>query len=335
MKNQPLAVGLMISQAILFAVETAMIHHIGSRGSAMQLALLRSGAGLVLVGLLAWKTGWSVLKTSQLRLQLLRGLVSVSYLWVMLYSFARLPFADATAISYTQAAYITVFSTLILNERATPLQWTAVAIGSIGALFIVKPAFGDRNIVYLIALLFGVPSFSLTIYSATYFIAQFNATEVQSGVALFGLAFAYVTGAIAGGQAVRRTGAKAPLIAGLACACVALALLVVTASQGAVVGAMLLGGLGLGLASAPPNVLLLGYVLPERAGGGTGLALMLATSGSITAPALVSAFLHFGAGSASVELRAAFAVGAGFCAACALAASALPETAAAGSRSKT
>ena len=130
-----------------------MIHHIGARGSAMQLALLRSGAGLVLVGFLAWKTGWSVLKTSQLRLQLLRGLVSVSYLWVMMYSFARLPFADATAISYTQAAYIAVFSALILNERATPLQWTAVAIGSIGALFIVKPAFGDRNIVYLIALL--------------------------------------------------------------------------------------------------------------------------------------------------------------------------------------
>ena len=54
-----------------------MIHHIGPRGSAMQLALLRSGGGLMLVGLLAWKTGWSVLKTSQLRFQLLRGFVSV------------------------------------------------------------------------------------------------------------------------------------------------------------------------------------------------------------------------------------------------------------------
>jgi drug/metabolite transporter (DMT)-like permease len=153
MNGQRLAIGLMVGQAILFAVETAMIHHIGPRGSAMQLALLRSGAGVMLVGFLAWKTGWSVLKTSQLRLQLLRGLVSVSYLWVLMYSFARLPFADATAISYTQAGYIAVFSALILNERSTPLQWTAVAVGSIGALFIVKPGFVDRNIVYLIALL--------------------------------------------------------------------------------------------------------------------------------------------------------------------------------------
>ena len=153
MKNQRLAVGLMIGQAILFAVETAMIHHIGSRGSAMQLALLRGGAGVTLVGVIAWNTGWSVMKTSQLPLQLLRGFVSVLYLWVLMYSFAHMPFADATAIAYTQAAYIAVFSALILNERITTLRWIATAIGTVGALLIVKPAFVDRNIVYLVALL--------------------------------------------------------------------------------------------------------------------------------------------------------------------------------------
>jgi drug/metabolite transporter (DMT)-like permease len=153
MKNQRLAVGLMIGQAILFAVETAMIHHIGPRGSAMQLALLRGGAGVMLVGIIAWNTGWSVMKTSQLPLQLLRGFVSVLYLWVLIYSFAHMPFADATAIAYTQAAYIAVFSALILNERVTTLRWIATAIGTAGALLIVKPALLDRNIVYLVALL--------------------------------------------------------------------------------------------------------------------------------------------------------------------------------------
>jgi drug/metabolite transporter (DMT)-like permease len=153
MKNQRLAVGLMIGQAILFAVETAMIHHIGSRGSVMQLALLRSGAGVALVGVIAWNTGWSVMKTDQLPLQLLRGFVSVLYLWVLMYSFAHMPFADATAISYTQAAYIVMFSALILSERVTTVGWLATAIGIVGALLIVKPAFLDRNIIYLAALL--------------------------------------------------------------------------------------------------------------------------------------------------------------------------------------
>jgi drug/metabolite transporter (DMT)-like permease len=152
MKNQRLAVELMIGQAILFAIETATIHHLGSRASTMQLALLRSTAGLLLVGCLALKTGWSVLKSSQLALQLVRGFVSVIYLWVLMYSFSHLPFADATAISYTQAAYIIVFSALILNERVAPRQWTATAVGTVGALLIVKPAFLDRDAVYLIAL---------------------------------------------------------------------------------------------------------------------------------------------------------------------------------------
>ena len=84
MKDQRLAVGLMIGQAILFAVETAMIHHIGARGSAMLLALLRGGGGVTLVGVIAWNTGWAVMKTSQLPLQLLRGFVSVLYLWVLM-----------------------------------------------------------------------------------------------------------------------------------------------------------------------------------------------------------------------------------------------------------
>jgi drug/metabolite transporter (DMT)-like permease len=153
MKNQRLAVGLMIGQAVLFAIETAMIHHIGPRCSAMQLALLRSVAGLVLVGVLARNTGWSVMKTRQLPLQLLRGFVSVLYLWVLMYSFAHLPFADATAISYMQAAYIAAFSVLILNERVTPVRWLATAIGTVGVLLIVKPAFLDGNVVYLVALL--------------------------------------------------------------------------------------------------------------------------------------------------------------------------------------
>jgi drug/metabolite transporter (DMT)-like permease len=151
--DQRLAVGLMVGQSILFAVETAMIHHIGVRGSAMQLALLRGAGGVTLVGVLAWNAGWSVMKTEQLPLQLVRGFVSVVYLWVLMYSFAHMPFADATAISYTQAAYIAVFSAVILNERVTTLRWIATGIGIIGALLIVKPALPDREIVYLVALL--------------------------------------------------------------------------------------------------------------------------------------------------------------------------------------
>jgi drug/metabolite transporter (DMT)-like permease len=150
--SERLAIQLMIAQGLLFAVETAAIHQIGSRVSLMQLSLIRAAAGLALAIVLARKIGFVVLRTGQLRLQLLRGAVGLLYMWVLMYSFARLPFADATAISYTQAAYIAVFSVVILGERVTPLRWAGAALGILGGLLIAKPAFAGWHVDYLVAL---------------------------------------------------------------------------------------------------------------------------------------------------------------------------------------
>jgi len=144
---------LMLAQGALFAAETAIIHHIGVGTSVIQLAVIRSAAGVMLALALARAVGSGVLRTRQLTLQLLRGAVTLLYMWVMIYSFAHMPFADATAISYTQAAYITVFSVMILGETVTSASWIAVAIGILGALLIAKPAFVGWNGAYLVALL--------------------------------------------------------------------------------------------------------------------------------------------------------------------------------------
>jgi drug/metabolite transporter (DMT)-like permease len=151
--NQRLAVQLMVGQGVLFAAETAVIHQIGSSVPLILLALIRAVAGLGLALLLARGVGLAVLRTRQLLLQLLRGGTGALYLWVMVYSFRHLPFADATAISYTQAAYIAVFSVLILGEPVTRLHWAGAAVGFIGALLIAKPAFASWHGAYLVALL--------------------------------------------------------------------------------------------------------------------------------------------------------------------------------------
>lgn len=152
MNSERLAIQLMITQAVLFAAETAIIHQIGSRFSVTQLALIRGAAGLSLALLFARHIGFGVIRTRQLPLQLLRGVVSLLYLWVMIYSFSHLPLADATAISFTQTAYIAVFSVLILHESVTRSRWAAAAISIVGALLIAQPAFADWSSAYLVAL---------------------------------------------------------------------------------------------------------------------------------------------------------------------------------------
>jgi len=148
-----LAVHLMIAQAVLFAAETAAVHQIGNRMSVMQLALLRAAGGVILAVALARRAGLGIIRTRQLNLQLLRGAVSLLYLWVMMYSLAHMPFADATAISYTQSAYIAVLSALILGETVTNARWAAAVVGILGALLIAKPGFTDWNLVYLVAVI--------------------------------------------------------------------------------------------------------------------------------------------------------------------------------------
>ena len=142
----------MIAQGALFAAETMIIHHIGSRVSTMQLALIRGTAGLALAVIFARHIGMAVIRTRQLPLHVLRGVVSLFYLWVMIYSFSHLPLADATAISYTQVAYIALFSAVILHEPVTWSRWAAAAVAIVGALLIAKPAFPGWNSAYLIAL---------------------------------------------------------------------------------------------------------------------------------------------------------------------------------------
>lgn len=153
MTSERFAIQLMIAQGLLFAAETAAIHQIGSRASVMQLSLIRAASGLGLAIILARKIGFAVLRTRQLPLQLLRGGIGLFYMWVLMYSFAHLPFADATAISYTQAAYIAVFSVVILRERVTGLRWAGAALGIVGGLLIAKPAFSGWNFDYLVALI--------------------------------------------------------------------------------------------------------------------------------------------------------------------------------------
>jgi drug/metabolite transporter (DMT)-like permease len=143
----------MIAQAALFAAETGVIHQIGPHASVMQLSCLRGAAGVILALVVAKGPLWETVRTRHLPVQLLRGGVALLYLWVMIYSFRRLPFGDATAISYTQTAYIAIFSVVILGESVTGRGWASAVIGIGGAIIVAKPAFSGWTSAYLIAVL--------------------------------------------------------------------------------------------------------------------------------------------------------------------------------------
>ncbi len=161
-------------------------------------------------------------------------------------------------------------------------------------------------LLYAIAAVTGIPIFSVTMYSAAYYMAQFDASAAQAGFALLALALPLGAGQGLGGRLTKRVGGRALLVAGLGALAAGEVVLATMHTQPGVLLAFAIIGFGIGLASAPPNALILRYVDERRIGAATGLLTMLSSTGAITAPAAVSAFLHYSGQPASQSFRLDF-----------------------------
>ncbi len=184
-----------------------------------------------------------------------------------------------------------------------------------------EPSLFTQNgprLLYTIAVLTGIPIFSVTMYSAAYYMTQFHASAAQAGIALLALALPLGAGQGVGSRLARRMSARLLLIGGLAALTLGELALAGFQSEPAVLIAFAIIGFGIGVASAPPNALMLRYVDPLRSGAATGLLTMLSSTGAISAPAAVSAFLHYTGLAAAISFRFNFGL------ACVLAAISIP-----------
>ncbi|GHF28515.1 drug/metabolite transporter (DMT)-like permease [Deinococcus metalli] len=72
-------------------------------------------------------------------LVLARSLCLASLTVIMMGAFARLPLAEATAISFLAPLLVTVLAVPLLGERPGPLRWIGAVGGFLGLLLIVRP----------------------------------------------------------------------------------------------------------------------------------------------------------------------------------------------------
>ena len=80
---------------------------------------------------------------SDKRLFLLRGMIGVTAMHGWFYALAVLPIADATALSFTAPLFTTLIAILFLKEKIGIHRITALLIGFIGALIVLRPGSGS------------------------------------------------------------------------------------------------------------------------------------------------------------------------------------------------
>ena len=101
-----------------------------------QLGLL---AGVVV---LLMMRGTTVLQTKQPGLQILRGALAAGSATLFIIAISFVPLADAVAVSFIAPFVVTIMGALILKERVGIRRWTAVIIGFIGSMIVVRPGLG-------------------------------------------------------------------------------------------------------------------------------------------------------------------------------------------------
>lgn len=97
----------------------------------------------------AWRSGPGALSR-----HMFRGLANTAAMVTLIMGLDRLPFAEATALTFATPAFMLIGSVIFLRERPRPVRWFSVLIGLIGVIIVSPPGpdwFGSGGMLILIS----------------------------------------------------------------------------------------------------------------------------------------------------------------------------------------
>ena len=127
----------------VFALMDAGLKLLAPHYPAAQVAALRGAASLPFV--LAWvalTVGFRSLLRVRWPLHLLRGVLAVLMMVGFVYTIARMPLSTAYTLFFVAPFLITALSVPILGERVGVRRWSAIFVGLVGVLVVLRPS-GD------------------------------------------------------------------------------------------------------------------------------------------------------------------------------------------------
>ncbi len=143
----------MLACCLSFIVNDTMVKAAGETMPLGQIIALRGALSLAVVGFFAWRAGLltrlTALYSAPVGWRTLGELAStVLYLGALM----QIPIANASTIAQAAPLVITAFGAFLLAERVGWRRWTAVAVGFVGILVIVRPGAEGFNLWSLVAL---------------------------------------------------------------------------------------------------------------------------------------------------------------------------------------
>lgn len=164
---------------MLVAGACSSMLHIGVRYlaphlPAVEIVALRALATLCVTLPIVLATSGAAWRSNRLDLQVVRGLVGVISMWTWYYALGRLPLADAGALSFTTGLFVTLGAALYFREEVGVRRLSALAVGFVGALIILRPGAGVISMPAVAAV------FSSALWALSLLMAKYLARYDQS-----------------------------------------------------------------------------------------------------------------------------------------------------------
>ncbi len=144
----------MSAATVGFAIMHAAIRHMSSAMHPFEIAFFRNFFGLIVIAPWYVRYGLAPLRTKKFPLHALRAGFNVVAMLTFFYALSITPLAKVTALGFTAPIFATILAIFILGEVVRLRRLSAIAIGFIGTLIIVRPgieAIGLGSVLMLIS----------------------------------------------------------------------------------------------------------------------------------------------------------------------------------------
>lgn len=162
-QNNRLGIGLMVATTFVFAAQDGISRHLAEAYNILMVVMIRYWFFAAFVITVAARRAGSLraaAATTQPVLQVFRGLLLALEIVVTVLAFTLLGLVETHAIFAAYPLMVVALSGPMLGERVGPWRWSAVGIGFLGILVILRPGMGVFSPAALVPL-FGAALFAL------------------------------------------------------------------------------------------------------------------------------------------------------------------------------
>ena len=143
----PLGIGYMLMAVSLFGCMDVLVKWLGGGYPTLQIMFCRSLFAMLptLLMVLRDPAGFGALRTRQPLGHASRSLLGLGAMFGFFHAFSFMPLADVTAISFSAPVFIAGLSVLLLRETVGWHRWSAIVVGFVGMLVILRPNVGEAG----------------------------------------------------------------------------------------------------------------------------------------------------------------------------------------------